>query len=154
MGSLGEPNGIDFVSLEGWVEGVRQTLEFRERGVEEPLSRRRSKLVPWRAICERDLSLDASMALGPWSSGRVEESSVSSATGEPDERLCIGGGGVGTHPAGQGDTFLAQGAGGKGDGMLEEESRRKRRAWRPWVLVGPWDLAGFGEKKVPGSLEA
>lgn len=79
---------------------MRQTLEFRERGVEVPLSRRRSKLVPWRASCN-DLSLGTSMA-GPWSSGRVEESSVSSATGEPDERLCIGGDGAETHPAGQG----------------------------------------------------
>lgn len=46
-----------FVSLEGWEEGVRHRLEFRERGVEEPLSRRRSKLVPCLAICDRELSL-------------------------------------------------------------------------------------------------
>ena len=98
IGSRGEPNGMVFVSLEGWDDGVRHTLEFRERGVELPLSRRRSKLVPWRAICDRDLSLGASMALEPWSSDRAEESSES-ATGEPDERLCIGGGGIGTHPA-------------------------------------------------------
>lgn len=97
-GSRGEPNGIVLVSLDGWDDGVRQRLEFRERGFEEPLSRRRSKLVPCLAICDRDLSF-GSMAW-PWSSGdRVGESSVSSSTGEPEERLCIGGGGVGIHPA-------------------------------------------------------
>lgn len=53
------------VSLEGWEEGVRQTLEFRERGVEQPGSRRRSKLVPCLAICDRDLSFWVSMALEP-----------------------------------------------------------------------------------------
>lgn len=100
MGRRGEPNGMVLVSLEGWEEGVRHKLEFRERGVERPLSRRRSKLVPCLAIWGRDLSLEGSMALASLSSGdRVGESSVSSATGEPDERLCIGGGGVGTHPA-------------------------------------------------------
>lgn len=98
MGRRGESNGMALVSLEGCEEGVRHTLEFRERGVELPLSRRRSKLVPCLAICDRELSL-CSMAW-PWSSGyRAGDSSVSSATGEPDERLCIGGGGVGTHPA-------------------------------------------------------
>lgn len=45
IGSRGEPNGIDLVSLEGWKDGVRHILEFRERGVALP-SRRRSKLVP------------------------------------------------------------------------------------------------------------
>lgn len=100
IGSRGEPNGMVLVSLEAWEEGVRQRLEFRERGVEQPGSRRRSKLVPCLAICDRDLSFWVSMALQPWSSGdRVGGSSVSSATGEPDERLCIGGDGVGTHPA-------------------------------------------------------
>ena len=49
MGSRGEPNGIALVSLEGWEDGVRHMLEFRERGVALP-SRRRSKLVPRRAI--------------------------------------------------------------------------------------------------------
>lgn len=101
IGSRGEPNGMVLVSLFGWADGVRQRLEFRERGVEQPGSRRRSKLVPCLAICDRDLVSGGSMALGPWSSGeRVGGvSSVSSATGEPDERLCIGGGGDGTHPA-------------------------------------------------------
>lgn len=100
IGSRGEPNGMVLVSLAGWADGVRQRLEFRERGVAQPASRRRSKLVPCLANCDRDLS-GGSMGLGPWSSGeRVGgSSSVSSATGDPDERLCIGGGGVGTHPA-------------------------------------------------------
>jgi hypothetical protein len=91
MGSRGEPNGMALVSLEGWEDGVRHMLEFRERGVALP-SRRRSKLVPRCAICDREFS---SMAFGPWSSVRETEES-SSSTGDPDERLCIGEGGAGT----------------------------------------------------------
>lgn len=49
IGSRGEPNGIDLVSLEGWEDGVRHILEFRERGVALP-SRQRSELVPRLAI--------------------------------------------------------------------------------------------------------
>lgn len=71
MGSRWEANGImtedeDFVSVEGdWTmvvgveEGVLHRLEFLERGVEAPLSRRRSKLVPLFATCDRDFSGDS-----------------------------------------------------------------------------------------------
>jgi hypothetical protein len=66
MGSRWEANGIrkdaeeDFVSVDAVAmvvvdevdedEGVLHRPEFRERGVEAPLSRRRSKLVPLFAI--------------------------------------------------------------------------------------------------------
>lgn len=92
IGSRGESNGMVLVSLEGWEDGVRHMLEFRERGVALP-SRRRSKLVPRRAIWDRDFS---STALEPWSSGVRETEESSSSIGEPDERLCIGGGGAGS----------------------------------------------------------
>lgn len=61
IGSRGEPNGIVLVSLEGWEDGVRHMLEFRERGVALP-SRRSSKLVPRLAIRDRVFS---SMGLEP-----------------------------------------------------------------------------------------
>jgi hypothetical protein len=88
-------------------EGVLHRPEFRERGVEAPLSRRRSKLVPLFAICERDFSaVSKALLLGACAVDSVGdratrgESSASSSTGEPDERLCIGGGGdIRTHPA-------------------------------------------------------
>jgi hypothetical protein len=103
MGSRGEPNGIALVSLEGCEDGVRHILEFRERGVALP-SRRRSKLVPRRAIWDRDFS---STAFGPSSVRETEESS--SSTGDPDERLCIGEGGAGTSSS---DETQVLGAGG------------------------------------------
>lgn len=167
MGRRGEPNGMVLVSLEGWEEGVRHKLEFRERGVEQPLSRRRSKLVPCLAIWGRDLSLEVSMALEPLSSGdRVGESSVSSATGEPDERLCIGGGGVGTHPARFTQQFRSWhrvglagpnsdrggGEGGEGRGGregVEDWNAREvqRRDGFVVILVGRRDLAAFKREK-------
>lgn len=56
---------MDLVSLDAWEDGVRHILEFRERGVELPVSRRRSKLVPPWVICDRDFSLGGSMAFEP-----------------------------------------------------------------------------------------
>lgn len=112
MGSRCEANGImteEDLQSGGIIEvdedgGVLHMLEFRDLGVEAPVaSRRRSKLVPVRATCERDFS-GVSVTLGPLL-GSVEvrelkESSASSSLGEPDERLCIGrSGDRSTHPA-------------------------------------------------------
>ena len=43
---------------------VLHIIEFLERGVEEPLSRRRSKLVPLLATCDREFSGESN-TLGP-----------------------------------------------------------------------------------------
>lgn len=91
---------------DSWEEGVRQRLEFLERVLEVPVvSRRRSKLVPVLAACERDFS-GGSRTWGAWLGSVwvretvITESSASSSAGEPDERLCIGSGrSRNNHPA-------------------------------------------------------
>lgn len=144
MGSRWEANGIrkdveeDFVSDDAAAmvdvdedEGVLHRPEFRERGVEAPLSRRRSKLVPLFAICERDFSaVSKALLFGTCADDSVGvreirgESSASSSTGEPDERLGIGGGGdFRTHPARRNRSKLS-GA---------EKAELSLRPWVGWV---------------------
>ena len=52
------------LNVEDEDDRVLHIVEFLERGVEEPLSRRRSKLVPLLATCDREFS-GVSKALGP-----------------------------------------------------------------------------------------
>ena len=78
--------------------------------------------MPCLAICDRELSVFS--IEWPWSSGdRVGESSVSSATGEPDECLCIGGV-VETHPEGE-DLGTQRGFGHTEDPPIEMRRRGK-----------------------------
>lgn len=59
IGSRWEVNGIIggiLVSVEACEEGILHVLEFLERGVGLPASRRISKLVPVLASCGRDFS--------------------------------------------------------------------------------------------------
>lgn len=67
IGSRWDVNGIidgTVVSGEACEGGVLHVLEFLERGVELPTSRRISKLVPVLANCGRDFS-GVSMLLNP-----------------------------------------------------------------------------------------
>lgn len=104
-----QSGGFEVIDEDG---GVLHMLEFRDLGVEAPVaSLRRSMLVPVRATCERDFS-GVSTTLGPLlGSGGIrelKESSASSSTGEPDERLCIGSGGSRrTHPARRGGSIAS-----------------------------------------------
>lgn len=96
MESRWDANGImaaDLVSSFGVCDGgFLHAPEFLDRGVAAAFSRRRSKLWPVRAICGRIFS-GVSWALAPLLSSvearATGESSASSSTGEPDERLCI-----------------------------------------------------------------